>query len=355
MYPLSLLYGLVIFIRNLCYDHNIIKSHEFPIPIISVGNITAGGTGKTPHVEYLVDMLKNRFNVAVLSRGYKRNTRHFILASTESGVSEIGDEPVQIKRKFSEVHVAVDRSRVNGVRKLLEKIPGLDVILLDDAYQHRRIKPGLSILLIDFNRPITLDRLLPLGRLRENAQGKRRAKIILVTKCPDGLKTIERQKMARELMLDPYQYLYFTKLVYREPVPLFNDTHPGLRPSQIKTSDPDILMVTGIAKPGLFKRHLRSFSPRIVEMIYPDHHHFRQRDIDHILRRYRSMKGENRFIFTTEKDAVRLRKFINIDVEIKNRIFYIPIEIEFLDEDRGNFNHQILSYVSGNKGDGILH
>jgi tetraacyldisaccharide 4'-kinase len=355
MYPFSLLYGLVISIRNLFYDHNIFRSHEFPIPIISVGNITVGGTGKTPQVEYLVGMLTKQFNVAVLSRGYKRKTRHFILAGTESGVNDIGDEPVQIKRKYPKAHVAVDRRRVNGVEMLMEKIPGLDVILLDDAYQHRHIKPGLSILLIDYNRPITRDRLLPVGRLRENAREKRRANIILVTKCPDRLKTTEQQKIARELKLHPYQHLYFTKLLYKDPVPIFKDAEPGLHPTEIKTSGPDILMVTGIADPRPFQRHMRSISPGIVEMIYPDHYHFRQRDIDDILRTYRSMKGENRFIFTTEKDAVRLRKFVNIDVEIKNRFFYIPIEIDFLNEDRGNFNHQILNYVSGNKRDGILH
>jgi tetraacyldisaccharide 4'-kinase len=355
LYPFSLLYGLVISIRNLCYDHNLIRSHEFPIPIVSVGNITVGGTGKTPHVEYLVEMLKDRFNVAVLSRGYKRRTRHFILAGTDSRVNDIGDEPVQIKRKFPGVHVAVDRKRVNGVRKLMEGIPGLDVILLDDAFQHRRIRPGLSVLLIDFNHPITRDRLLPVGRLREKAREKRRANIILVTKCPDRLKTTERRRLARELMLYPSQHLYFTKLVYREPVPLFRDAKPGLLPSQIKTLSPDILMVTGIANPVTFKMHLLKISPNIVEMIYPDHHNFRQRDIDDILRSYRNMAGENRFIFTTEKDAVRLRKFVNIDVEIKNRIYYIPIAIDFLNGDGGNFNHQILNYVSGNTRNSILH
>ncbi|KPL12396.1 MAG: tetraacyldisaccharide 4'-kinase, partial [Bacteroides sp. SM23_62] len=198
LYPFSLLYGLAVSIRNKLYDYSVIKSHEFPIPIISVGNITVGGTGKTPHVEYLIELLKDEFNVAVLSRGYKRKTRHFIMAGSDSGVEDIGDEPVQIKQKFPDVHVAVDRKRVNGVEQLMAKIPDLDVVLLDDAYQHRRIKPGLSILLIDFNRPITKDRLLPAGRLREKAYEKRRGNIILVTKCPDRLKPIERQMIVKD-------------------------------------------------------------------------------------------------------------------------------------------------------------
>jgi len=243
LYPFSLLYGLVTFIRNLLYDYAIIKSHEFPIPMISVGNITAGGTGKTPHVEYLLRLLKDEFNVAVLSRGYKRKTSHFILAGPESGVQDIGDEPVQIKQKFPDVHVAVDRKRVNGVEQLLTKIPDLDVVLLDDAFQHRRIKPGLSILLIDFNRPIMEDRLLPVGRLREKAYEKRRANIILVTKCPDRLKPIERRLIVKDLTLFAFQHLYFTRLGYREPVPVFMEAKPEISLSEIKASSPAILMV----------------------------------------------------------------------------------------------------------------
>lgn len=355
LYPFSLLYGLVTSIRNLLYDYNIIKVHEFPIPIISVGNITVGGTGKTPHVEYLVKLLSNEFKVAVLSRGYKRRTRHFILADTDSAVRDIGDEPVQIKQKFADVHVAVDRKRVKGVKQLMDRIPDLDVILLDDAYQHRRLKPGLSILLIDFNRPITKDRLLPVGRLREKAYEKRRASIILVTKCPDRLKPIERRLIVKDSALFAFQHLYFTRMVYLEPVPVFTDASPDTSLSNIKASSPAILMITGIANPGIFRQHLTSISSRIMEMTFPDHHNFSQKDINQILQAYEGMEGNDRFIFTTEKDAMRLRKFANIDLDIKNRMFYIPIEPEFLNEDAENFNNQILQYVKNNKRDSILH
>ena len=355
LYPFSLLYGLIIYIRNFLYDYNIIKSHEFPIPIISVGNITVGGTGKTPHVEYLVRLLKDEFNLAVLSRGYKRRTRHFILAGPESGVPDIGDEPVQIKQKFPDVHVAVDRKRVNGVQQLMTRIPDLDVVLLDDAYQHRRIKPGLSILLIDFNRPIMKDRLLPVGLLREKAYEKRRADIILVTKCPDRLKPIERRLIVKDTALKAFQHLYFTRLGYREPVPLFMDAGPKITFSKIKAANPTILMVTGIAYPRIFKQHLRSISSRIKEMTFPDHHSFSQRDIKNILHAYHNMEGVDRFIFTTEKDAMRLKKFANIELEVKSRMFYIPIETKFLNEDTENFNKQILKYVTDNKRDSILH
>ena len=355
LYPFSLLYGLVASIRNLLYDYNIIKVHEFPIPIISVGNITVGGTGKTPHVEYLVKLLRNEFNVAVLSRGYKRRTRHFILAGTDSNVEDIGDEPVQIKQKFPDVHVAVDRKRVNGVKELMDRIPDLDVILLDDAYQHRRLKPGLSILLIDFNRPVTKDRLLPVGRLREKAYEKRRANIILITKCPDRLKPIERRLIVKDSDLFAFQHLYFTRMAYREPIPVFMDASPDITLSKIKTASPAILMITGIANPGIFQQHLHQISGRILEMTFPDHHNFRQKDINQILQAYDGMEGNERFIFTTEKDAMRLRKFTNIDQDIKNSMFYIPIEPEFLNADSENFNIQILKYVKNNKRDSILH
>jgi tetraacyldisaccharide 4'-kinase len=355
LYPFSLLYGVIIFFRNLLYDYNIIKSYEFPIPIISVGNITVGGTGKTPHVEYLVKLLKDEFNVAVLSRGYKRKTKHFILADNKSGVMDIGDEPVQIKQKFREVNVAVDRHRVNGVQQLLKRIPNLDVILLDDAYQHRRIKPGLSILLIDFNRPITEDRLLPAGRLRERAYERRRANIILVTKCPDRLQPIERRLMVKDLDLFAFQHLYFTRLVYMDPLPVFRSSQPGITVSDIKAADPAILLVTGIANPRLLKQYLRSISTRIMELIYPDHHSFSERDVNQILQSFNKMEGRDKFIFTTEKDAMRLRKFSNIDEEIKNRMFSIPVEIEFQNEDTENFNNQILKYVNSNKRDSILY
>ncbi len=355
LYPFSLLYGLAVYVRNKLYDYHVIKSHEFHIPVISVGNITIGGTGKTPHVEYLVGLLKDEFNVAVLSRGYKRKTRHFILADPDSGVDDIGDEPVQIKQKFPEVHVAVDRKRVNGVTQLLTKIPALDLIVLDDAYQHRRIRPGLSILLVDFNRPITKDRLLPSGQMREKAHEKRRAHIILVTKCPDRLKPVEQQKIIDDLTLSSFQHFYFTRLGYREPVPVFPDTKASISLLEIKASSPDILMVAGIANPRIFKRYLQGISTRIREVTFPDHHSFRQRDVDQILQAYENMEGRDRFILTTEKDAMRLRKFVNIDVETKNRMFYIPVEIEFLNQDAENFNHQILKYVKDNKRDRILH
>lgn len=355
LYPLSLIYGVIVWIRNFLFDYKLLNSTEFPIPVISVGNITIGGTGKTPHVEYLVKLLKEDFRVATLSRGYKRKTRKFILAGEDSGVREIGDEPVQIRKKFPGIHVAVDRRRVNGVRELMARIPDLDVILLDDAYQHRSIKPGLSILLIDYNRPMSEDRLLPAGRLREQAYERRRANIILITKCPDRLKPIDRRLIVKDLRLYPFQHLFFTKLVYGEPHPVFEDIPYPVKIADVTAAKPHILMVTGIAGPRLYKKHLRGISTHITELIYPDHHEYSEKDIKTITEAFKGMDGEEKLIFTTEKDATRLRKFTNIEAPIMKRIFYVPVGIEVLNEDGENFNNQIRSYVRDNKRDSILY
>ncbi len=355
LYPFSLLYGLAVWFRNMLFDYQLIKSREFRIPIISVGNITVGGTGKTPLIEYIIGILKKDNNVATLSRGYKRKTRKFILADRDSGVREIGDEPLQIKHKFPDVHVAVDRKRVKGIQQLMGRFPDLDVILLDDAYQHRQVKPGLSILLIDFDHPITRDRLLPAGRLREQAYERRRANIILITKCPNRLKPIERRLIVKDLKLYPFQHLFFTKLSYGNPLPVFEDAASDIGMDEIKSSKPHILMLTGIANPRLYKKHLRSISTRITDMIFPDHHAFSEKDILRITEVFEGIDGPDRYVFTTEKDAMRLKKFTHIESSLKSRLFYIPVGIEFLNEETGNFNTQILNYVRSNKRDSILY
>jgi tetraacyldisaccharide 4'-kinase len=355
LYPLSLMYGFIIYFRNLLFDYQLISSEEFDMPVISVGNITVGGTGKTPHVEYLIRLLKDEFNVASLSRGYKRKTRQYILADQNSTIDEIGDESLQIKSKYPDINVAVDRKRVNGIKKLMKEIPDLDVILLDDAYQHRHVKPGLSILLIDFNRPISTDLLLPAGMLREQSFEKRRAHIILITKCPDRIKPIERRLIFKDLKLYPFQNLYFTKLHDKDPVQVFPDMDPSLLRQEIKDIKPHILMISGIANPRSFKKYIRNYSTKITELIFPDHYSYKKKDIQHILQTFQEIEGENKMIMTTEKDAMRLKKFPEIDPSVKTKMYYIPIVIDFLNEDTENFNHHILNYVRHNKRDGILH
>ncbi|MDP4222860.1 MAG: tetraacyldisaccharide 4'-kinase, partial [Bacteroidota bacterium] len=212
LYPFSLIYRIITDIRNFLFDSRILHSHEFSIPIISVGNITVGGTGKTPHVEYLVELLRNKYKVAVLSRGYKRRSKDFRIIGRDSSVWDAGDEPLQIAKKFPDVLVAVDRDRVHGTEKILNDFPGTGVIILDDAYQHRRIKPGLSILLTDFNRPLTRDHLLPYGRLRENKSNRKRADIIMISKIPPDIPEFHLDAVRKEMNPSLQQKLFFTSV-----------------------------------------------------------------------------------------------------------------------------------------------
>jgi tetraacyldisaccharide 4'-kinase len=355
LYPFSLLYGMAVYIRNFLFDYQIIKSSEFNIPIICVGNITAGGTGKTPHIEYLIRLLKYEFNVACLSRGYKRKTRQYILADHSSTADEIGDEARQIKKKFPDIHVAVDRKRVNGIEQLMKDIPDLDVILLDDAYQHRYVRAGLTILLIDYNRPISKDHFLPSGMLREHPFEKKRANIILVTKCPERLKPIDRRLVVKDLTLFPFQHLYFTHLKDEPPKPVFKTNTKVLAREEIKNMKPRILMIAAIANPRSFKKFVRNYSTHITDLIYPDHHSFTNKDIDTIVTSFNSIENSNKIIFTTEKDAMRLEKFSDIDSKIKERMYFIPVTINFLNEDTENFNQHIMNYVRSNKRNSILY
>ena len=350
LYPFSLLYGAITAIRNFLYNTGIIPSTEFRTPVICIGNITVGGTGKTPHTEYLVRLLGKHFRVATLSRGYKRETRDFRIASPSSTVREIGDEPLQICRKFPEILVAVDRNRVKGVRKILETNPAIQVILLDDAYQHRRIKPGFSILLTDYERLIIKDNMLPYGNLRESASNMDRANIILVTKSPADLSPIDRRIIVKEMNKEPGQNLYFTTVSYEEPLPVFPFSEDKRNPvtfNDIKESG--IVLLTGIANPLPLKEHLLKYAGEIVHLSYPDHHNFRDNDIEMVLKAFDELKTPSKFIFTTEKDAVRLREFTNIAEPLRSAFYYVPIGIDFLNDDREEFDNLILDYVRTNK------
>jgi tetraacyldisaccharide 4'-kinase len=343
-----------VFVRNKCFDLGILKEEVFNIPIISVGNITVGGTGKTPHIEYLIRLLKDEFKVATISRGYKRRSKGFILADDFSDAVTIGDEPCQIKRKFPEIMVAVDADRRNGIKKILSSGIDIDVILLDDGFQHRYVKPGLSILLIDYNRPITQDFLLPAGRLREPASGRKRADVILVSKSPGKLKAIERSIIVKDLYIKTYQYLYFTIVFQNELIPVFRDI-VCQEISELKVSRPSVLLVSGIANPLDLKRFAMNISPKIKELQFPDHHEFTNKDISGIIREFDAMEGEDKILITTEKDMVRLQKYSDLPEKLRSRMFYVPISIEFLNDDADNFNNQILNYVRKNKRNSILH
>ncbi len=368
LFPLSIIYGLIVSFRNKLFDYNILHSQEFNIPIISVGNITVGGTGKTPHIEYLIRLLKkpsksskllegSRGGIAILSRGYKRKTKGFVLATEKSTVDEIGDEPKQIKQKFPDIHLAVSNSRVEGINKLLSKSSddSIRAILLDDAFQHRYVKPGLSILLIDYNRPLSSDYMLPYGELREKPSEKKRADIIIITKSPENISTAERKIIFRDLKILPYQSLYFTSLKYNNPLPVFHkvmDTHKtNITPFDWNSPEynhTSILLITGIAQPDALKKYLQSQqggTTNVEHFKFPDHHIYSKKDIKNIIHKFNNIESKNKIIITTEKDAMRLQSF---DEMINLPMYYIPLEIEFHKEDKERFNKQILSYVRKN-------
>jgi tetraacyldisaccharide 4'-kinase len=353
--PFSWLFGFVVYLRNQFYDLGFLKSTEFDVPVISIGNITVGGTGKTPHVEYLITQLKDKFNVVTLSRGYKRKTKGFRLAKIDSTVAEVGDEPLQIKKKFPEITVSVCENRVTGVENLLysvnEKTP--DVILLDDAFQHRRIKPGINILLIDYNRQIKEDTLLPAGRLREGVAQTRRADIIIFTKCPAEVTPIMLRILQKDVQLKPYQKLYFTTFDYGKIKPGFSAVN--INESFYSEKKHSILIVSGVASPALIQNHLEKFSKNVEILSYPDHHNYTIDDIHSIMRNFNQLKGEKKLIVTTEKDLMRFNEIKNLPGELENVLFYLPIKVQFLNGEEKMFNKKIINYVGENKSNRELH
>lgn len=354
-FPLSLIYGFIVTVRNRLFDYKIIKSTKFKIPVISVGNLTVGGTGKTPHIEYLIRLLANEFNIAVLSRGYKRKTRNYILATAESKSDDIGDEPKQLKQKFPHVHIAVDRKRVRGIFSLLESIEDLKAILLDDAYQHRYVKPGLSILLIDYNQPLSSDYMLPFGNLREKRYETGRADIIIITKTPKDLKPIEKKILIKDLNILPYQFLYFSTYEYKNPVPVFDNNSKRLDFPSIRKNKSSILLITGIAQPGPLVKFLNSYLYTIDHMNFPDHYTFTSEDLVKIKIRFDKIKTKNKYIFSTEKDGVRLKELKIADDELKSSMYFIPVEVKFLYEGAKKFNNDIINYVKKNRKINKLH
>lgn len=346
--PLSWIYGLIIFLRNKSFDLGILKEKKFPIPIISVGNITVGGTGKTPHIEYLIRLLEKDFKLALLSRGYKRKSKGFILADDLSDAEMIGDEPCQIKKKFPHIIVAVDADRRNGITKIIGSFKDIDLILLDDAYQHRYVKPGLNILLIDFNRPISRDFLLPSGQLREPVSAIKRADMVLITKSPENFTSSKQVEFVHNLNIKLLNKTYFTIVSGDMLLPVFKDNN-DINISSLYNSKPSVLLVSGIANPKALKQMIMNISHLITEMHFPDHHFFTSKDISNIKLAFEQMRGTEKILITTEKDAVRFQKFSNLPPELKNRMFYVPIKIEFLNGDAENFNNHIINYVRENK------
>ena len=342
LFPFSILYLLITGIRTWAFNVRIMRSAEFDLPTICVGNLSTGGTGKSPHTEYLIRLLKDEFKVATLSRGYGRSKSGFHLVNKNSTVADCGDEPLQFKSKFPHIEVAVNAKRVDGVIEILQQKEQTEVILLDDAYQHRAIKAGKNILLTEFNRPYFKDWILPSGNLRELAIGRTRADYIIVTKCPDQLSDEKKAAFALQLKAQEHQKVFFTSFKYGAIRNLDGSEHlPDL--SQLANSK--VLLITGIANPKPLCEKLNSESIGYEHLKFPDHHKFKAKDLEKIRNLFDTFEGE-KTILTTEKDAQRLKAF----KEFPLPIHYVEIEVVF-QNDEHTFRSEILEYVRNNKID----
>ena len=336
--PVSLIYGAVVWLRNWFYDKNIFKSSAFNFPIICVGNLAAGGTGKTPMVEYLVRLLKTNFETATLSRGYKRKTEGFAIAGAGTTALEIGDEPRQFQQKFPEITVAVGEERLVAIPQLLHDKPNTQVIILDDAFQHRTVRAGLNILLTEHKNLYTRDLMLPAGDLRDVRRSRKRADIIIITKCKPELGEEERRSIIAEI--DPLtdQTVFFTEIVYGTPYHLFNKKEMEI------THDTDTLLICGIANPRPIKEFLTTHVHTYDMLRFPDHHIFNSDDLEEIRKQFNKISSAQKIILTTEKDAVRLQKF---EKELSDfPIYVMPIEHAFLFNEGESFNKRVVQFVS---------
>lgn len=342
LYPLSRLFGLGVWVRNRMFDYGLLPSREFDVPVVVVGNLAIGGTGKTPHVEYLIEALRDTHTLAVLSRGYKRSTSGFVLATPEARPDEIGDEPYQIYSKYGDsVTVAVCERRTEGIDRLLELNPKIDMVLLDDAFQHRYVKPTASVVLTEFNRPVYNDHLLPYGRLREGRGALNRADIVVVTKCPPDMTPMSYRIFEEKLNLFPFQKLYFSTFEYGKLIPVFPGT--DARPPSLNALEPgtNILAVSGIANPRPFVKQLRRSRAKVKLKRFGDHHNFSSSDTERITAEFDALPGNRKFIVTTEKDAVRLRTNPYFPDRLKDKIFYLPVRVRFIERDDTEFSECI--------------
>lgn len=334
--PFSVCYAIIIFIRNKCYDLGIFSVFEFKTPGIVVGNLSVGGTGKSPMIEYLIRLLKDSCNVAVLSRGYKRKSHGFILADEYSNAAILGDEPFQFFTKFQNIRVAVDADRKNGVKALESLNEAPEVILLDDAFQHRRVKAGLNILLTTYNDLYVDDFMLPTGNLREGTYGAKRAQIIVVTKCPTTISSNDMEKIVDKLNPLAYQEVFFTTISYNSSIQGQND----VKLTALKNAE--VLLVTGIANPLPLQEFLNEQEIRYKHLKFPDHHHFSERDIIEIKNKFNAIRSDNKYVLCTEKDYVRLSNYMD-------NLYYLGIKTTFL-TNKDAFDTKIITYVEQGSG-----
>lgn len=335
--PLALLYGLVIFLRNKFYDWNIFSSMKFSLPVISVGNLTVGGTGKSPHIEYLIEFLFSRYQVATLSRGYRRRSRGFRLAHSGTTALEIGDEPFQFKSKYPTVEVCVAEERMLAIPQLLQQRPYVKVILLDDAFQHRTVRPGLSILLTDVHRLYTKDYIMPFGLLRESRSAAQRADVIIVTKCEDHFTAAEAEKIKEEINPGKHQQVFFTCIQYLSLYPMHLEW--------MAQDAEEVLLVTGIANPKPLQTKLESQFKKIYSLQFADHHYFTSEDMEEIKQAFDHISNPKKLLVTTEKDASRF--FLQQEYIRTHQlpIYVQRIGVKFLFDGEHDFHQRVNGFV----------
>ncbi|MGY8954912.1 MAG: tetraacyldisaccharide 4'-kinase [Flavobacteriales bacterium] len=338
LFPFSFIYGSITAMRNLLFDYGIFKSQSYTIPIICIGNLSVGGTGKTPHTQYLLDLLKNNYKVAVLSRGYGRKNSNLQFVEITSNAFEVGDEPLQLKQNNPECLVVVEKNRNKGVKKILNDFPETEVILLDDGYQHRWIKAGFNILITPFSSPYYKDYLMPVGKLRESKKGVSRANAVIFSKTPENTNPTLKKGMLERLHLFAHQEAYFSGIEYHRFKCINNNT-------ELEENNPySITLVSGIANTNPLIKYLEEKGHSINHLKYSDHHNYSSNDIETILAEYNADKSTKKLILTTEKDATKLKQFLPHFKDVN--FYYIPIEIKI--EQSEKFKKQILDYVEKN-------
>lgn len=330
--PFALLYGLIIGIRNKIYALGLLKSAKYNLPVIGVGNLTLGGAGKTPHVEYLIRLLSPYLVTGILSRGYRRKSKGFRVVERSDTSLTAGDEPLQYRLKYPEVTVAVSESRSIGIPLMLQYRPDIKVVLLDDSYQHLSVTPGLNILLTEYNRPYSVDYLLPMGRLREWKSGANRADIIIITKCPELIDEDEKKLIKNSLRALPHQKVFFSRYIYGLPYHIMQGSRQDLG------SYDELILLSAIADESYLLDYLEKKVARVHTMIYEDHHYFSPHEISLLHQKYENLKHQNAAIVTTEKDATRLILHRDFIKQHQLPILVLPIHVSFVDNDADAFD-----------------
>lgn len=353
---LSWIYAIIVAVRNKMFDWNISKSEEYDIPVVCVGNIAVGGTGKTPHVEMLIEILSHQYNIAVLSRGYKRKTKGYRSVKVDSLAKDVGDEPKQIKSKYPHVHVAVCESRRSGISIVRKNHPEVNLIIMDDGFQHRYVETWLNIILTDYSNPIYDDHILPHGSLRESKSSLSRAQVIVMTKVPEDIKSIDLRIATKRINAYPYQSLFFTNMVQSAPIPVFEEYYGQLSISRYNKC----IAMAGIAKPDSFFDQLSKKYTLVDKLSFDDHHKYKISDLKLIVELLKK-HGDNSVVLMTEKDAVKFSTSRKIPAGLRRRMFYVPIKAQFIstDDSRHNtkedFINKIMPYVEKNQKYNMLH